>query len=148
MATDSNYSTVLLAACDATQAQNVTIASRSTDSSGCVVTFAVSSAAFCGVLNRPIIIPRALSAYSVIVLVFVNAIILYCTCGAVYKRRTLGARGLESLPNIDFWRSVILKVRVALHFLTCGRFFTDAGTGVDEYKDLMEGPTSEEPGII
>lgn len=144
----NNYSTVFLAQCGTTA--KVLISSRSTDTTGCVITFAVSSAAFCGTMYRPIILPRALSVSSVIILVLLSTLLVYCISGATYKWKKLGARGLEAIPNIDFWRSCVHRLRVAIHFLTCGRVFPDVGNaGIDEYKDLNDdGPIASEPGII
>jgi len=100
---------------------------------GCVATFSVSGAAFCGRL-RTRVLPRALPVGAVVTLALVGAGALYCAGGAAYKRRVLGARGLEALPNIAFWRAAAAAV-------TCGRCGPRAGG--DEYNDLK---ASEELG--
>lgn len=59
------------------------------------------------------IIPHpGLSTGSKLLLIFFIFMLIYFTLGAVVLYFVRGARGLEIIPNIDFWRGLPSLVRV------------------------------------
>jgi hypothetical protein len=47
-----------------------------------------------------------LSGGSVFLIIFFVGGFLYLAVGCVYKRQKMGASGVESVPNVDFWREL------------------------------------------
>jgi hypothetical protein len=145
MSPGNTYATVILGTCSSVG--GLVIAGHAVDTTGCVTTFRVSSSAFCGTLNR-VVVPRALSVAGLVTLIIASGLLVYCAGGAAYKRRVHGARGLESLPNIDFWRAAAAACARAINVMTCGLLFRQAVDDADEYKDLRAAGDLDEPGLI
>jgi len=47
-----------------------------------------------------------LSGGSVFLIILVVIIPVYIVIGCIYKRQKMGTSGMESCPNIDFWRDL------------------------------------------
>ena len=58
--------------------------------------------------------PPAIPGSVVFLLVLMGAFAVYCCAGCFYNRQFKGASGLESVPNVDFWRSFVQDVEEAL----------------------------------
>jgi hypothetical protein len=67
--------------------------------------------------------PPAIPGSVVFLLVLMGAFAVYCCAGCFYNRQFKGASGLESVPNVDFWRSFVQNVEEGLSWtwlkLTC-----------------------------
>ena len=132
------YNTILNLEC--APGAPLTVVSRSTSPSSpddCEIVVELRADAGCGALVRGAAPPRPLNGGIVAFLVVLGLGALYCGGGALYKRRVLGARGLESLPNIEFWRSAAEVVRKAVAWLTCGRLGAYAEEP-DDYAGLVD----------
>lgn len=125
------YSTILNLECAPGAPLTVVSRTLAPSGDGCGVVVELRADAGCGALVRGAPPPRPLNGGIVAFLVVLGLGALYCGGGAVYKRRVLGARGLESLPNIDFWRSAADALRRGVAWVTCGRL----GAGADEPDD-------------
>ena len=105
---------------------------------GCGVVWQLEGAAFCGI-PLTVVLPRPFPVGGVVALALLGALAAYCGGGALVKRHTRGARGLEALPHIETLRAAAAAARRA-----CGR--DDAAA---DYQDLLAAPPSkEEAGII
>ena len=98
---------------------------------GCTATYSIRSPAGCGIVSTTIIYPLGVGW-----IVFISVICLisaYLGFGMMYNRYRYGSKGLESVPNISFWRNL---------FSCCGRGqYAKAGIDVDaEYADI-DDPT-------
>ncbi|XP_013385262.1 cation-dependent mannose-6-phosphate receptor [Lingula anatina] len=47
---------------------------------------------------------QGLSAGSVIIIIFISLMALYCIVGLLYQRFVRGAKGMEQIPNYAFWQ--------------------------------------------
>ena len=74
-------------------------------SDGCSLTYSLRSPSGCVSITTRIVNP--LGVGWILVLCVLGLLFIYCAGGVAYKRRTFGARGLESLPNIDMWRRLL-----------------------------------------
>eukprot|EP01104_Vermistella_antarctica_P021681 TRINITY_DN998_c0_g1_i2.p1 TRINITY_DN998_c0_g1~~TRINITY_DN998_c0_g1_i2.p1 ORF type:complete len:275 (-),score=55.48 TRINITY_DN998_c0_g1_i2:232-1056(-) len=58
-----------------------------------------------------------------VIILFVLVVVVYLVAGGVYKFKVLEERGLEVVPNIDFWRDVPSLVKdgsvFGFHAITC-----------------------------
>eukprot|EP00808_Paulinella_micropora_P030075 g69078.t1 len=76
---------------------------------------------------------KVLSAGSVILILLFPVICLYLLLGILYKSKVQGTSGVESIPNIDFWRQVPELVKDGIIFTMRGcKKPGGAGTGYDE----------------
>ena len=96
-------STTLRLACAALPApQLLVVDSLAVTENNCRLTYELRGPAGCGIVTPTVSDPVTVAA-----LVFaglVGALALYLVGGIAYKRRALGARGLEAVPHIDTWR--------------------------------------------
>ncbi|XP_052760875.1 cation-dependent mannose-6-phosphate receptor-like [Mya arenaria] len=67
----------------------------------CYYLFEINTAAVCKL--RPLI-SIGMSTGSILLIVLVCVAAFYLLAGVLYKRITLKAKGLEQIPNIDFWK--------------------------------------------
>ena len=100
-----------------------------TDPSTCGLTYELRSPAGCGVVTPAVSDP--FNALAVAFAGVVGAVAFYLGAGIAYKRHTLGARGLEAVPNIDTWRRV---------YAACaGCSLRGAAAGGSAYKGVDDG---------
>jgi len=105
--------------------------SLSISDDGCIATYSIRSPAGCGLVSTRIIYPLGVGWIAFIsVICLISA---YLCFGMMYNRYRYGAKGLESIPNINFWRRL---------FSCCGRGqYAKAGADLDgEYADI-DDPT-------
>jgi hypothetical protein len=55
---------------------------------------------------------KTMSGFSIFIVCTLIALLIYCAVGIVFKTITLGTSGVESIPHVDFWRSVPRRVSV------------------------------------
>lgn len=83
-----------------------------------------------------------LGAGSVLLIIMLVLFTAYCVVGIAYKKMALGTSGLESVPNIDFWRLFPTHVangcRWTWQKLTCQTVHDYQPANMSE--DLMENP--------
>lgn len=134
--------------CATTNAYQVTV-------STCFLGLQLDSAAACGVaLPNPSSGGTApLSAGWVFVILVFVAGIVYVGAGMAYKRVTVGASGIEAVPNVDFWRAfganITLGWTVFTHAVTCRPLpnvtadddMLYHGIRGDDYDGVDDGPT-------
>jgi len=74
---------------------------------------------------------RGLSGGSVFLIIFFVSVPIYIAAGCFYKRRRMGAVGIEAVPCIDFWRDLPNLVKEGVAFtllkLRCGKGQTRGG---------------------
>lgn len=58
---------------------------------------------------------------SVLVIIFFVLVLIYLFLGIIVNYLLLGARGLEVLPQLDFWRGLPSLVRVSTFFCLIGQ---------------------------
>jgi len=66
---------------------------------------------------------------TILFIIFVILLALYCLGGAVYKRTRLGVTGWEAIPNVEIWREIPMHIKNAWEYCSSKvrqRFF---GTG-------------------
>ena len=128
------YWTTVNVLCDAslTGPDSLKIIERtdSPDASGCGIIFKVASAAGCGIQLTRLVQP--LGAGWIVFSCVVGLGAVYLGGGVLYKRRTLGARGLEAVPHIGLWRAMF-------HAVTCGQWRGGWGGGSVDYSSLADG---------
>lgn len=90
-----------------------TLVSATVDSS-CHYALMFTSSGACGTTLTPPTPSTPLGGGAIFVIVCVVVIFLYISVGVVYKTRTRGTSGMESIPNIDFWRDVGNGIRSCL----------------------------------
>eukprot|EP00808_Paulinella_micropora_P028555 g52695.t1 len=61
-----------------------------------------------------------LSGGSVLLILFIPGAFLYLAIGILYKRKTQGTTGVESIPNIEFWRALPQLVKDGVQFTMSG----------------------------
>eukprot|EP00457_Paulinella_chromatophora_P013937 gb/GEZN01014300.1/.p1 GENE.gb/GEZN01014300.1/~~gb/GEZN01014300.1/.p1 ORF type:complete len:289 (+),score=18.62 gb/GEZN01014300.1/:81-869(+) len=61
-----------------------------------------------------------LSSGSVLLILIIPGAALYFVIGFLYKSKTQGTSGVESIPNIDFWRSLPQLVKEGIRFTMRG----------------------------
>lgn len=135
------YYTTFDLTCDPTAVgpNNFNITSRSdpVDGYGCGVIFEAVTAAACGKL----IATRPLGVGWIVFCTVLAIVVTYIVGGIAYKRRAFGARGLESLPNVAFWRAVF-------HAITCERFNLNAAVVVESDTDYAALGTEDRVALI
>lgn len=95
----------------------------------CSYTFVFSTKAAC-----PDVPGTSAGTYAVVI--FLITAIVYCGFGALYKWRVKGTSGLESVPNIDFWRAALKYVTAGVNLCLCRRPRTQHHDAYD--RSLME----------
>ena len=75
------------------------------------------------ILRKNAIAAKALSPFVILLLILVGLFTLYCLAGVLYNSQVRGTSGIESIPNIDFWRNFLKYVEDGLLYcyltLTC-----------------------------
>jgi len=59
---------------------------------------------------------KGLSGGSVFLIIFFVGFFVYVVAGCIYKRTRMGTSGMESCPNIDFWRDLPALIRDGFRF--------------------------------
>jgi hypothetical protein len=83
-------------------AQLVAVDSLAVADNNCRLTYELRSPAGCGLVTPTVSDP--VRTFALVFAGVIGALALYLAGGIAYKRRALGARGLEAVPHIDFWR--------------------------------------------
>ena len=65
----------------------------------------------------PDLAAKALSPFVVLLLILAGIFTLYCLAGVLYNSQVRGTSGIESIPNVDFWRNFLKYVEDG--FLYC-----------------------------
>ena len=99
----ATYTAVFNLQCDTTSGSATSIQQVSIDSSGCVYTININSRYACPSY-------KTMPAFPLFVVCMVILIMCYCVIGIVFKSISLGTSGWESVPHIDFWRSVFRRL--------------------------------------
>ena len=86
----------------AAAAQLLAVDSLAVTDNNCRLTYELRSPAGCGIVTPTVSDPVRIAA--LVFAAVVGAFALYLAGGIAYKRRVFGARGLEAVPHIDFWR--------------------------------------------
>ena len=92
----------------------------------CIETVTIRSSANC-----PSTV-TSLSPVLLLAIILVGAITLYLIVGIVFKSQVMGTSGVESIPNVDFWREFPTNVRIGCRALWAwanGRDLGDLGLG-------------------
>lgn len=76
-----------------------------------------------------------LSGGSILLIILFPGFFVYLLAGCVYKSKTQGTTGLESTPNIDFWRELPGLVKEGIAF-TMGGCKKGGGSGDSGYDEL------------
>ena len=58
----------------------------------------------------PDLAAKALSPFVVLLLILAGIFTLYCLAGVLYNSQVRGTSGIESIPNVDFWRNFLKYV--------------------------------------
>jgi len=120
--------TTLRLACAALPApQLLVVDSLAVTENSCRLTYELRGPAGCGIVTPTVSDPVTVAA-----LVFgglVGALALYLVGGIAYKRRALGARGLEAVPHIDTWRRLFGGCAAACRGGGAGGSYKLAGAG-------------------
>ncbi|MES1916707.1 MAG: hypothetical protein MHM6MM_008504 [Cercozoa sp. M6MM] len=98
------------------------------DSLNRITTYTVVSTIDCGKWK---VRSSGMSGGWVFILILFISTLVYCLAGAAYKAKRHGARGVEAVPNIDFWRDLPGLVKDGCKFTVAklrGKS-TDAATG-------------------
>ena len=98
-------------------------------SGACLLSVSARSPAACGFVVTTVVTP--LGVGWIVFLAATALVALYLGAGVAYKRHRYGARGLESLPNIDFWRRVHAATLGRLPCAGGGAAYKLAGEGED-----------------
>lgn len=83
-------------------AQLVAVDSLAVTDNNCRLTYELRSPAGCGIVTPTVSDP--VRTFALVFAGVVGALALYLAGGIAYKRRVFGARGLEAVPHIAFWR--------------------------------------------
>eukprot|EP00455_Lapot_gusevi_P054392 TRINITY_DN870_c0_g1_i1.p1 TRINITY_DN870_c0_g1~~TRINITY_DN870_c0_g1_i1.p1 ORF type:complete len:256 (+),score=27.43 TRINITY_DN870_c0_g1_i1:147-914(+) len=69
----------------------------------------------------------------IFVIILVCVTFVYISGGCFYKRRQLGAEGMEAFPNVDFWRTVPGYVKDGCYYFwyLCRKMFSRCGCGTE-----------------
>jgi len=59
---------------------------------------------------------KGLSGGWIFIIILIVLIVLYIAVGCVYQRKKKGANGMESCPNIEFWRGLPILVKEGFTF--------------------------------
>jgi len=94
------------------------------DSKASTATFTLSSSDKCS-YNVQIYSPKAcptipaktLSPFTIFLLVALGMFLLYCAFGSLYNSQVRGTSGIESIPNVDFWRNFLKHVEDGLLYV-------------------------------
>ena len=70
-----------------------------------------------------------------LITLFLSGFMLYLVAGIAFRYKTLGLRGIDLIPHLDFWRGIPQKARRAWYSATHGRF-----SGGDIYSRYGYGP--------
>lgn len=79
--------------------------------------------------------PDGRSWLSSFVVLAVSLFALYLFTGVAFRYKTLGLRGLDTIPHLDFWRSIPTRARRGWSQATTNRF-----AGSDIYSRYGYGP--------
>lgn len=58
--------------------------------------------------------------FSTFFLIIFILLLIYLVCGMVYQYFFVGARGLELLPNYDFWQKVWISIKLGFIYIKNG----------------------------
>jgi hypothetical protein len=83
-------------------AQLVAVDSLAVAADNCGLTYELRSPAGCGIVTPTVSDP--VRTFALVFAGVVGALALYLAGGIAYKRQVFGARGLEAVPHIAFWR--------------------------------------------
>lgn len=101
------------------------------------------SIAFRSINGCPSEYTSGLSGGWVFVVLLLVAALVYFGGGVAYKKATLGTSGLESIPNIDFWRELVylatLGTRYFVAKVTCKAWEGEHGLGGGYTKQIGAG---------
>jgi hypothetical protein len=128
----SSTSTVFDISCSPQLGALLVVDSLSVSEDGCKATYSIRSPAGCGLVSTRIIYPLRIGW--IVFISIICIISVYIVFGILYKRYRYGARGIESIPNIQFWRTI---------FSCCGRNHYSKASVADfdgEYADI-DDPT-------
>ena len=117
--------TILNIACDNSVANNmVAIDYLDKSGDGCGITYTMRSSAGCGTVHITIL--QSLGLGWIIFISFMVLFTLYIGIGIIYKRKKYGTSGIESIPNITFWRKVggilFIMINGLINIITCHRY--------------------------
>lgn len=103
---NSNRKANLMFTCDETLSAPAVhvLEENSQRNDSCYYLIEVASSALCPKSNS--ILPRGVSAGSVIVILVVVAVSCYLIFGCLYRRVVVGAKGLDQMPNLPFWQNL------------------------------------------
>jgi len=82
----------------------------------CIFTMNIVTSAVChggGGSGPP---AKGLSGGSVFLIILIVVLFLYIVAGCIYQRKKKGASGVESCPNIEFWRGLPVLVKEGFSF--------------------------------
>eukprot|EP00943_MAST-04B_sp_MAST-4B-sp1_P004668 g4668.t1 len=94
--------------------KNSIIYSFHCDNKATATSYALSSSDRCS-YNLHIYSPKAcatipsknLAPFTIFLLVMLGIFLLYCAFGSLYNSQVRGTSGIESIPNVDFWRNFL-----------------------------------------
>jgi len=69
----------------------------------CYYLFEISGKFLCPAKDS--ILPEGVSAGSVIVILFAVGVLCYLVFGCLYRRLVVGAKGMDQMPNLEFWQN-------------------------------------------
>ena len=85
----------------------------------CYMVVELSDPAGCGVPLSPSGKTAPLSGGWVFIILLLVATVIYLGVGMAYKRLTVGASGVEAMPNIDFWRAFGTNISTGALWVKC-----------------------------
>ncbi|KAL1116650.1 hypothetical protein AAG570_005122 [Ranatra chinensis] len=100
---------------------------------GCFAMFRLKTSAVCPYPE----VPPGLSKGAVILVLLLTALICYMLVGVAYRRLVAGAKGLEQIPNYQFWKQVLAW--------PCERIRGLSGRGVRNEDRWRPSETADEP---
>ena len=107
--------------CDPEGAQNVATKITLVPSTTCTKTVRIETKNACAV------VPPVVSPGAVAVIILLTLGVVYLFGGMLFKNKMYGTSGMESIPNIDFWRSLPDRVRGS-----------HTSAGMDGHQSLMQ----------
>lgn len=128
--------TVLLTCAEGAPIPSTTL--QVTETSTCVYTMELASMYGCEAPSGGWDIPgesSGLSFGSILLIILFPGFFVYLAAGCLYKSKTQGTSGMESCPNIDFWRDLPGLVKEGIAF-TMGGCKKGSGSGDSGYDEL------------
>ncbi len=127
--------TIFNIGCDKTVPDNMVMVDNLDKSGdGCGITYTMRSSAGCGTVHVTIL--QSLGLGWIIFLSFIGSTTIYLGIGIMYNRRKYGKSGIESIPNINFWRQLGSVLYIGINgfigILTCQRY---GGTSSNGYQN-------------